>query len=308
MKPVWGGESLSFIGVDLGGTKILTIVTDGEGRELSRVRQPTPAGREPVVAAIRATIDGALRAAGVDRPVAIGCGAPGTVDAAAGVLLQPPNLPDCRELPLGRLLGEAYGVPVAVENDANAAALGEWCRGAGRGSRNLLYLTLSTGIGGGIVSDGHLQRGAGGTAGEVGHMIVAPGGPLCGCGNHGCWEQMASGTALGRLGGGTGESVVAAARAGEARALQAVGEVVRYAGIGFLNLIHILGPETVVVGGGLAHAWDLIIGPAAQWALQHAFAAAAAACRFVPAALGDDVGAIGAAVAALHAAGEGGPG
>jgi glucokinase len=316
-----------FVGIDLGGTKILAVAARRDGKVLGRCRLPTPAGREAVVAAMADAARRALRAAGCgDAAVAgVGIGAPGPMDPVTGTLLQPPNLPGCENLPLGPIFADLFpGAVVQVENDANAAALGEHRFGAGRGVADLCYVTISTGVGGGIVSGGRLVRGAAGTAGEIGHTVLDPAGPACHCGLRGCWEALASGTAIARaaaeaLARGEGEgirraaagadpdarAVDAAAAAGDRAALRIVAEAVRYNGIGFCNLIQTLSPARIVVGGGVSHAWDRYIAPAAAWALAHAFARAAERCAIVPAALGDDVGALGAVAVALAAAARG---
>jgi glucokinase len=309
------------VGIDLGGTKILTVAATPEGRILARRRVATPTGRDGVVGAMRDTVAAVLGEAGADGPAALGVGAPGPMDPEAGVLLEPPNLPGCENLPLAEIFRGYYpGAEVHVENDANAAALGERRFGAGRGVADLCYITISTGIGGGIVAGGRLVRGAAGTAGEVGHMVVEPDGPQCHCGLHGCWEVLASGTAIARMareavassdGSGAAiraaagddppdaRAVDAAAAAGDAAALRIVRAAVRYNGIGFCNLIQLLSPARIVVGGGVSRAWDRYIAPAAEWARQNAFDRPGRMCEIVPADLGDDVGALGAVAVAL---------
>ncbi|HVB09581.1 MAG TPA: ROK family protein [Bacillota bacterium] len=307
------------IGIDLGGTKILTVAATEDGRILARKRVATPKGRDAVVAAMRETVQTALADAGAQAPAALGIGAPGPMDPAAGILLDPPNLPGCENLPLADLFRASYPkADIHVENDANAAALGERRFGAGRGVDDLCYVTISTGVGGGIVAAGRLVRGAAGTGGEVGHTVLDPDGPQCHCGLHGCWEVLASGTAIAReaaaaLARGEGAGIAAAAgdgppdaRAvdiaagrGDQAALRIVASAVRYNGIGFCNLIQVLSPARIIVGGGVSHAWDRYIAPAAQWAKAHAFERPGRMCAIVPADLGDDVGALGAVAVAL---------
>ena len=307
------------IGLDLGGTKILALVVASDGAVLGRALRPTPqAGAAALLEGLAGAARDAAAAAGiaVRDACGVGLGAPGPTDPEAGVLLEPPNLPaDCHDLPLGALLPPLLGAPVRVENDANAAALGEHRFGAGRGQSDMVYVTISTGIGGGIIVEGRLVRGAGLIAGEIGHMLVAPeGADLCGCGRTGCWEAICSGTGLAR-------QARAAAAAGEAPALLALagGDVARitpslllqatgdpavaaiatravlYNGVGLRNLLHLLSPGLIVIGGGLTHAWDRLIAPAADWALGTAMHRAATACRIVPAQLGELVGGLGAA-------------
>ena len=309
------------IGLDLGGTKTLALVVAPNGEILGRARHPTPhEGRAALGEALVACVREAAAAAGVDvRDTAgVGVGAPGPTDPEAGVLLEPPNLPaDCHDLPLRELLEPRLGVRVVVENDANAAALGEYRFGAGRGARDMIYITVSTGIGGGLIAGGRLLRGAGLLAGEIGHMVLAPEGhDVCGCGRTGCWEAIGSGTAIARqareavaagrapglLARANGQPdqlspalVVDAARAGDPAAAAILARVVFFHGIGLENLLHLFSPGLIVIGGGLTHAWDDVIAPAAAWALGHAMRHAAAACRIVPAQLGDNVGGMGAA-------------
>jgi glucokinase len=272
-----------------------------------------------VVSAMRDTVAAVLAEVGARVPAALGVGAPGPMDPVAGVLLAPPNLPGCENLPLAAIFRDLYpGAEVHVENDANAAALGERRFGAGRGVDDLCYITISTGIGGGIVAGGRLVRGAAGTAGEVGHMVLEPDGPACHCGLHGCWEALASGTAIARaaaeaLASGAGDgiraaagegapdarAVSAAAAAGDPAALRIVSAAVRYNGLGFCNLIQTLSPARIIVGGGVSRAWDRYVAPAAAWARANAFARPGRMCAIVPADLGDDVGALGAVAVAL---------
>ena len=308
------------VGLDLGGTKTLAVVVAGDGHVLGQSLHPTPTeGRDALLAMLERAVRESIARAGLsaEAVAGVGVGVPGVTDAEAGVLIMPPNLPeDCRDLPVRALLGPRLGMPVQVDNDANCAALGEHLFGAGRGAADMVYVTMSTGIGGGIVSGGRLVRGAR-SAGEVGHMALAPDQPdRCGCGRHGCWEALSSGTAMARQardaaaagtasdalrraaggpGGISGKTVIECAEAGDATSLAIIARAVQYSGYGFMNLIHVLGPGAIVVGGGLTHAWDLCIAPAADWALRHAMEAPASACRIVRSALGELVGGIGAA-------------
>lgn len=308
------------VGIDIGGTKIAALRVSADGEiEASHVI-PSPAKDQT---AALPTIVAAATAVVEDGVAAIGVGMAGLVDARAGVLLWTPNLV-WRNLPLADGLGEAFGLPVTVDNDATAAAWGESRLGASKGYDHSLFVGVGTGIGGGIVAGGRLLRGAHGFAGEIGHVIVEPDGPPCGCGNRGCWEQVASGLAIARAGrraitgglassivhlaGGephrvTGELVTDAARDGDAVAIAIVTEVARRLGEGIAGLVNVLDPEIVVVGGGVGESEDLLLGPIRE---AYRGAVEAAGVRpdvpIVPARLGNDAGAIGAALLALEAA------
>jgi glucokinase len=308
------------VGVDVGGTKIAALRLTSEGSVEKAEVFPTPATDQD--AALPA-IEAAVAAVVDDDVVAIGIGMAGLVDVRTGVLLMTPNLV-WRNLPLAEHVRDAFDVPVTVDNDATAAAWGESRLGASRGYENSLFVGVGTGIGGGIVMGGRIVRGAHGLAGEIGHVIVEPGGPPCGCGNRGCWEQVASGLAIERAGGRaaqdhpdseiarladgdpgrvTGELVTEAARAGDAVAIRIVAEVGRRLGEGVAGLVNILDPEIVVIGGGASEAGEILLAP-----LRTAFAASLEGADvrpevpIVPASLGNDAGAIGAALLALEAA------
>jgi glucokinase len=245
----------------------------------------------------------------------LGVGAAGMVQSD-GVMRFAPNLA-WREFPLRERIEAEVGLPTLVDNDANVAAWGEFRFGAGRGSSDMLLVTVGTGIGGGIVSGGRVLRGAHGFAGEIGHIIVEPGGPLCGCGNLGCWEQVASGRAIGRLGrevaaehpesgmlalvGGdpakvTGPVVTASAKRGDPAAVRILAEVGRRLGEGIAGLVNILDPDVVVVGGGVIEAGDLLLEPARRAFLDSVEAPEHRPnVPLVAAAMANDAGAVGAA-------------
>ena len=208
----------SLVGVDLGGTQVRAIVCDREGHILSRAATLTLAheGRDAVIRRILDTIIDAVGPRLWTEIAGIGVGAPGPLNPYSGVVVHAPNLPGWEDVPLRQLIAERFCVPVALGNDANLAALGEQRFGAGRGVDDLVYMTISTGIGGGIISGGELFLGHGGFAGEIGHQTILAGGPLCGCGNHGCLEALAAGPAIGRMGReaaeeGRGEALLALA-------------------------------------------------------------------------------------------------
>lgn len=308
------------IGLDVGGTKILGVAVDPDrpGDLLAEERIPTPEGGAGLVDAL-VELMGSLTAAGA--PASVGVGVPGLVDRA-GRLHMGPHLRRVQDLPLASLLGARTGLPAAVDNDANCHALAERACGAAAGHEEALVVTLGTGIGAGIITGGRLLRGATGFAGEPGHMIVDPSGPPCPCGKRGCWERFASGTGLGRLArdaaaggqldaavdlaGGDpeavrGEHVTAAARAGDAQALDVLGHLAHWIALGLANLVNILDPSVVVIGGGLVDAADLLL-PEVRARFGHLVMAGdqRPELPIVAAALGGKAGAIGAAVLAAE--------
>jgi glucokinase len=306
------GDRRPTIGVDVGGTKVLGVVVDRSGEILAEHRAPTPAGGEAIVDAMVRVI-GVLRA--VHEPEAVGAGVPGLVSRDA-VLRFAPNLPGVTELPVGALLAEATQLPVSVENDNTCALWGEHLLGAARDVADVVLIGLGTGIGGGLLLDGRLVRGAHGFAGEIGHMVVARGGVPCVCGRNGCWERYASGSALGRFGresgsarvvelaGGSvdnvrGEHVAAAAREGDAGALAVIDLFADWFAVGLVNLVHTLDVARCVIAGGVVEVGDLLID-----AIRRAFAARLVApehrpaVEIVPAHLGERAAAVGAALLA----------
>lgn len=303
------------IGLDVGGTNIRGGVVRPDGATVDHDRVPTPAEAparlEAMVAMVRRL--GAHNDLG---PVPVGVGAAGLVDLD-GVVRYSPNL-DWRDAPVRAHLAEALGVPVRVENDAAAAAWGEYRAGAGRhAAGGALMLTIGTGVGGGLVVDDRLVRGASGIGGEFGHIIVIEGGPLCPCGNHGCLEAVASGSAIGRLGRDavagwgarnsllagaddvTGAAVTAAARQGDPLATQVLAEAGTWLGVGIASLVNALDPEIIIIGGGALDAGALLLDPAVE--AYHARVIAREHREVPPvvrAELGDDAGLIGAALLA----------
>jgi len=304
------------LAVDLGGTDLRAAVIDEAGSVLALATTATDSqgGPEAVIAQIVALAGRVLAEAGQPAVIGVGVCAPGPLDPDAGMVLSAPTLSGWGEVPLAALLQDRLGHPVKLENDANAAALGEWRFGAGRGTQNMVFVTVSTGIGGGVVADGRLLHGRRGMAAEIGHMTIDPRSEksLFGGGN-GVWEALASGTALGqeatlraagpdgvamrRLAGSptiTARHVVAAARQGDKLALALVEEEARLLGIGFVNLLHLYSPERLIVGGGLSAALDLMHEEIAVTISDRALPA----YRDVPvvvAALGGNAGLIGAA-------------
>jgi glucokinase len=305
------------VGIDVGGTKVAALRVAPGGEVLARAETPTPVEDGSLV--VEAMKRVAREVLTPDVSV-IGMGVAGLIDAAGGVVRYSPNLP-LRDVPLTSLLGAGLGLPCVLDNDANTAAWAEYRMGAGRGSTDMLFVGVGTGIGGAIVSGGRLVRGAHGFAGEIGHIIVEPGGPVCGCGNRGCWEQMASGRAIDRLGRAAaalhpesalmtlaagdasvvdGRMVTEAARSGDRAALGVLAEVGRRLGEGMAGLVNVLDPDLVVVGGGATAAGELLLEPARR-AMAEAIEGPAyrPSVPLVAATAGNEAGAVGAALLAL---------
>ena len=312
-----------YVGIDLGGTKISTALVSKEGRILERDSRLTAPleGRDAVIARMVDAARRVMRKAAPGQVAAIGVGAPGPMDAASGVLTAPPNLPGWVNVPLKELIEAKLGIKAYLENDANAAALGEFYYGAGKGVHNMVYITASTGIGGGLILDDRLYGGTNGSAGEIGHMTILPDGPLCGCGNRGHLEALASGTAIARtarellargvptligdLVGGDAQAVSAkvvaqAAEQGDLEAERIIRQAMEYLGIGVANLVNLFNPDLIVIGGGLTNMGDKLFAPVRQAVRRTAFPIAAESVRIVPAQLGGDVGVLGAAVVAIQ--------
>jgi glucokinase len=289
------------VGVDVGATKAAAVLIAPDASVLAREIVETPAADVPGVLAAMHDVAEAV----IERSaVAIGVGAAGMVELGTGRMRYAPNIA-WRDVDLHPPLAP-FGLPTFIDNDCTAATVAELLIGAGRGVGHFLYVGVGTGIGGGIVSDGRVQRGAHGFAGEIGHIVVEPGGPVCGCGNHGCWETVASGSAVTRLGhermGVDGYGVVDAARRGDATALAILADVGARLGEGIAGLVNVLDPELVIVGGGAAAgAGDQLLEPARR---AYATSVEGAGHRpdvpIVPATLGADGAAVGAALWALQ--------
>lgn len=312
------------IGVDVGGTNVKAGLVTAGGSVLEVVTEPSPE-TAPELAAVVGDLVSALRHDPSHQVVAVGVGAAGFVDADRATVLFAPNLP-WRHEPLRAVVAERVGLPVVVENDANAMAWGEYVFGAGRGADHLVCVTIGTGIGGGVVQAGRLLRGAYGIAAELGHVRVVPDGRRCGCGNRGCWEQYCSAGALvreardlarvapasaaGLLALAAGEPsritaalVAQAARDGDPAALECFAQVGAWLGQGLADAAAVLDPSRFVIGGGVVAAGDLLLGPA-----RRAYAARLTGrghrplAEVVAATLGNDAGLVGAADLARRAA------
>lgn len=270
------------VGIDVGGTNALGVAIGETGVVVAEDRRPTPRGNNSLESLVDTLVElaGAL---GVDGR--LGIGVPGLV-TRDGVLRAAPNLDGVADFDVGHRVGQRLGYRVRVDNDATCATAAEWQLGAAAGAADMILVTLGTGIGGGLVANGALQRGVNGFAGEFGHMVVHPDGPRCPCGRRGCWERYASGSGLAMLArdaatghrlhavvdhaGGDpqnvrGEHVQAAARDGDAEALAVIDDFGRWVALGLSNLTNAFDPEVFVLGGGLAAGADLYLEPITRW-------------------------------------------
>jgi glucokinase len=303
------------IGIDLGGTQLRAALVDCDGGIVSRAAIATDVAGGPnrIIEQIRRLCD-EIDVAGRRAEIAgVGVSAPGPLDSETGTIIAIPTLAGWEEFPLAATLAREFALPVVVENDGIAAANGEWKFGSAKELRHFVYVTVSTGIGGGVVVDGRLLHGRRGMAGHVGHMIIAPDGPRCSCGALGCFEALASGSALARSGREaisaepssllarvhpadaiTAREIVAAALQGDSLALTLLAHEATWLGIGFANLAHLYSPQAIVMGGGVSQAFDLL-----HENIATAFRASAMPpfrdTQIVAAMLGDNAGLAGAA-------------
>jgi glucokinase len=291
---------IMIIGIDLGGTKIAGVLATPSGKVLMDVQIPTEArkGKKRVIENIKKAVH-TLKESHKVKIKAIGIGAPGPILYEKGIVIEAPNLPGWKRVTLKKTLEKEFRVPVFVDNDANCAALAEAWFGAGKFVRHFVYMTISTGIGGGIIINKRLYRGAIGSAGEFGHMTIDVNGPKCGCGNHGCLESLASGSALRKKTGMDAISLELAARQGNKKANKAIAEIAHYLAIGIANLVNIFNPEMVVIGGGLSNMRELLIDPIRKEYKNYALTLPAKSVRIVRAKLGTKAGVLGAAALCL---------
>jgi glucokinase len=302
---------VTVVALDIGGTNLRVAAVAADGAIRARRTAPTESRRGPQhgLATIVAMVEDVVEAAADGAPEAIGVGVTGPVDHRSGVVDNPHTLPGWEGLDLARGLGDRFPAPVVVDNDANAAALGEWWLGAGRDAQRLAMITIGTGIGAAFLVDGVVQRAPDGRHGEAGHQILDPDGPRCYCGARGCWEQLAAGPALPRLAAAAGLDVAsgpeltAAARAGDPRARAAVAALGRWIGLGLVNVTAIFAPDVVVLGGSIGGEHDLFTEQIAEAMAAHAAMVPTSGVHVRPAARPDDAGLLGAANAALQAAG-----
>ena len=308
------------VGIDLGGTFIKCALLDRELAIKAELQSPTPAdrGADGVIETMAADTERLIRQAGLSREsiAGVGVGSPGPLDLDAGVVIGMPNIPGFENVPLRDRLAQRLDLPTVLENDANAAALGEFLVGGGRDVNHMVLLTLGTGIGGGIVIDGRLARGAHGIGAELGHMIVEPGGEQCGCGQRGCLERYASAAYLAQYarrlieqdgrdsalagvlednGDITAKDVQAARHAGDALAEEVWDRAIRFLAIGCVNICRILDPDRFVLGGGMAKAGDDLMGPLRRHYRREHWRLAEPKTALALARLGNNAGVIGAA-------------
>ena len=303
------------VGIDIGGTKLATVVADKDGNILQKVRRPTESEKGPhhAVQLLLEMVGEVLYLAGLKREnisgIGVSCGGP--LDTKTGIIYSPPNLPGWDALPLKEIIESEFHIPTVIENDANAGALAEARFGGGRGYDYVLYMTMSTGIGGGIVAHGKIYHGTNDSAGEVGHQILLPDGPLCGCGKYGCLEALCSGPSIARraqeavidqphtkilalvdrqIDRVRSEHVLQAARDGDALAIALVEETAYYMGWGIANLVNILNPQIVLLGTIAVAAGDLLLDPIRRTVAEMAMQRPLEAVKIMPAELGDSIG------------------
>jgi len=316
---------LPVLAIDLGGTKIASAIISNEGDVIARDYRLTLAdeGVGPVISRILLTMEHLVTKSNLSLSQlgSISIAAAGAIDSERGLVTSSPNLPGWHDVPLRDVVRERFGLDTFLVNDASAAAMGEHRLGVGRGTTNLIYITVSTGIGGGIIINGRLYLGTSGAAGEIGHMTIDVNGPRCYCGNYGCLEEMASGRAIareairrirdgensaltdivaGKIEDITAQEVSLAAQGGDQLALEVVSQAANYLGAGMVNVVNIFNPEMIVIGGSVAKMGELLLNPVRQLVSKKAFELSAQAVPIVPAGLGDDVGLLGAAVFALE--------
>ena len=308
-------KDLVFV-ADLGGTHLRAALIDRCGTIRYQVKTSTPRAQNPNEI-VRALVNAARECERQTREqeghvVRVSVAVPGTINAAEGIVIKAPNVPSLDGFRLAAALESELSWPAILENDANAAAVGELWQGAGRGSETLICITLGTGVGGGIVLDGEVWRGADGSAGEVGHMAIEPfAGVPCGCGSRGCLEVYASATAIARMAREdlprypnsslhkidvvTAQAVYQAGLAGDELALEVFRRMGMYLGVGVANLINLLNPQVIVIAGGVANGWDLFQQHMQQQVAQRAFPLPARTVKLVRGQCGDQAGLLGAA-------------
>lgn len=308
------------VGVDIGGTNVKIALVDDKGHLAYSNSVPTRAemGYEYTISNIKSVIHTSFKETQVDKKSigGIGIGGPGQIDSDKGIVRCFPNIPGWINVPLSQIMEEEFQIPTKVDNDVRVATLGEYRFGAGKGCKNLICITVGTGIGSGIIINGKLVRGASMSAGELGHITLqANGGPLCGCGDTGCLEAFASGPSIVQLAheyimGGksakfkelaantpiTPQIVYEAAQQGDPVAKRIFNIVGNWLGIALANVVNLINPEIIIIGGGVAQAGDILLEPVRETIKQRALKIAADAVRIVPAELGESAGVVGASL------------
>jgi len=313
------------IGVDLGGTNVRIGIVAPTGRVLKKEEYPLDPsqGGLKIVEELVSNLKNLLqkRIGKNNQLLGIGIGIAGAIDMKRGRMIHSPNIPDLNGFGIREFIKKRISAPIAIENDANAFALGEGWVGAAKGSKCYCGITLGTGVGGGIVINGEILHGSRGMASEVGHMLIDPEGPLCGCGGRGCLEAYASATGIRRMAleaiergegkeilrraGGkreevTSEKVFEAAQSGDKAAQMIFHEMGRFLGLGLVNLIHLFDPEKIVIGGKASRAWDFFIKTAMDVVMERAMEGSREKVKIVQAKCGDDAGILGAAYVSLR--------
>jgi len=312
------------IGVDVGGTNVRMGIVSPDGKVLEKIQYPIDVSKkasalmEELLANLKDLTEKGLKES--KQLIGIGIGIAGAIDMKSGIVKESPNIKDLKDFELKEFLEGKIPHPIIIENDANAFTLGEGWAGAAKGCRHYCGITLGTGVGGGIVVEGKILHGAEGMGGEVGHMVIDPEGPLCGCGGRGCLEVYASGTGITRMAleaietgegcgilkwvGGdlqsvTSEKVFEAAHSGDLGAQRVFHEMGRYLGLGLINLIHLFNPEKIVIGGKVSQAWEYFIGSVMETIQERAMEGPRRRVQIVKAECGDEAGILGAAYAAF---------
>ncbi|MEW9095716.1 MAG: ROK family protein [Clostridiaceae bacterium] len=306
------------IGIDLGGTKINSVLSDLEGNVISQYTIYTEAskGEQAVLNKIIDTIDRVLQDSSktIQEVRAIGIGSPGPLNSKEGIIITTPNLP-FKNFNIVNPIMKKYRVPTYLDNDANVAAMGEFLFGAGKGTKDMIYVTVSTGIGGGAILNNRLYRGNTYNALEIGHMTVEPNGPKCNCGNYGCAEAVSSGTAIARQGKEAVESgektslsnyknitafeVFKEAESGDLVSNNIIKKSLNYLGICIANIVASFDPEMIIIGGGVTKAGDIVFKSVKEVVDNRCFKTMAESCKIVPPKLGGDAGVMGAVALAL---------
>ena len=314
------------IGIDLGGTNLKSGVISDDGTIQNLTYQPAESlkGPKQVIKNLQQAIDRQLSTAGGDDILGIGIGAAGQVDFGRGVVYDPPNFPGWHEEPLAELVGDRFGLPTFVDNDANVAALAEKAFGAGRNFQHFILVTLGTGVGSGLVLNGKLYRGAVGAAGEFGHTTIQFDGPVCLCGNRGCIERyvgarwivertveflpMYPDSPLNETwqhGGLTPKEIADAANAGDLLGLRIMEEVGNFLGIALASVLNLLNLELVIIGGGISKAGKVLFDPIIRSIHEHAMSVPASVVQVKPAEMGEHAGVIGAGQLVFESLSEG---